>query len=366
MGKDIVQGIPADSEKYAAWLAEIRSEFEVKHIALEKYLCMKSFDGQVPQKNGRTTHDRPDLHYHDPDVDAADDRLPMYEPAELSAHIIEWQYILDLDREVFTINDSVHMKLNCIAREQWIPGIVKDFWEDHILLPGIVPKECLTGLVLTPELPSAEKLQLYENLGVLAVDAKGIRYTPPLQRHGPLLSSTIFQMFEQKHRWTIRAHLLGWNVDDLCFREIVYAILCIATPGKNLSLARSSRVLESPGAGYFDLLSYDQAVIAENGLGISRSESDSSTENTGDGSTEDAKQKDNTPSVCGHQVDSSDKFLVQTTPDNAEKQGDHDTDANPMTVGEVGRLDAEFVAHLGVGSHLKCNLPGSAPESSVY
>ena len=49
--------------------------------------------------------------------------------------------------------------------------------------------------------------------------------------------------------------LLGWNTNDFYFREIVFAILSIASPGRNISLIRFRRVLNSPEAGYSDILS---------------------------------------------------------------------------------------------------------------
>lgn len=134
--------------------------------------------------------------------------------------------------------------------------------------------------------------------------------------------------------------LLGWNAEDLCFRELAHAILCIASPCKNLSLVRSRRVLDSPEAGYSDILSRDQPKQqggcyydgyntgdSKNGRNVNLSTGEGTTRHTDGGGMD-------TPPMMGQSL--------------------------------VGGLDAEFVAHFGVGCHLQNNPPGTSPTETVY
>ena len=321
LGKVIVSEIPADPEAYAKWLADQRDSYEVLRKQLGEYLSVKRYDvGQEPSENGRSIT-RPEFISHG------------YEnlPSGMLEHINHddglREYIVDLDREVFTINNSAHMKLNCIPKHDWIQALVNAFPFDHafIILPGMVPNGCVTDLVLKIGPTPAEAFNIYNSLSVKIVNAKGIKDIPSSQHHGPLLSAGIFRMFQGTQRKVLEDFLLGWSADDLCFREIVHAILCFASPSKNLSLVRSRRVLDSPLAGYSDILSRAHPERVRPRLydtSDSESESDDSVE---------------------------------------QNRGEHTKETN-----QLADTDAEFVAHFGVGCHLQGNPPGSSATESIY
>lgn len=256
LGKKIQSKVPTNPEAYAKWLAEQREEYEILHKQLEEYLNARNYDaGEEPRINGRSAA-RPQLDTR-PLTMCYIKNLPTYLYESISEHDTLWDYVVDLDREVFTINNSAHMKLDSIPKCDWIQALTKAACNDHIILPGLVPKDCIADLVLKTDPTPMELINLYDSLGVTIVKPKAIADIPFPQRHGLQLCARIFEMFQGNQEDILERVLLGWNADDFCFREIVFAILCIASPGRNLSLVKSRRVLDSPEAGYFDIVSFD-------------------------------------------------------------------------------------------------------------
>ena len=346
LGKQIQNEIPTTPEAYAEWLFEQREKYEAIHKQLEDYLSVRCYNaGEYPCENGRSAA-RPQLDTRPLNMFEII-KLPSYIPEDISEYDALWDYVVDLDREVFTINNSAHMKLNHIPKHGWIRALIKAARHDYILLPGLVPKDSVTDLVLKTEAIPVEVLDLYDSLGVTIDNRISIAAIPFSYRHGSRLAALVFEVFQRTQRESLENLLLGWNADDFCFREIVFAILCIASPARNLSLIRSRRVLDSPEAGYSDIVSRDLPVISRK----RRYDSDDSY-NTGD-SQDDGE---------------SDSGVEDPCEDPATKENDDDGLNNSTRRGPSDFQDAdpEFVAHLGIGCHLQENQPGSSAKESIY
>ncbi|KAL8854169.1 MAG: hypothetical protein Q9221_001091 [Calogaya cf. arnoldii] len=118
---------------------------------------------------------------------------------------IEWIYILDLDNEVFSINNRAHLKLD-----------------------------------LTPKPPP------------ITVKPKNLAAIPMRRRHGATWRSIIFSnwsasMYENE---TLEAHLLQWSPEDFPFREIAFAILCLASGGKNITILPEGEYIDRGSDAY--------------------------------------------------------------------------------------------------------------------
>ena len=74
------------------------------------------------------------------------------------------------------------------------------------------------------------------------VVSKDIGDIPWRQRHGPSLRALIFFCWSYSNEDSLAASLLQMNPEDLPFREMVYAILCLAAGGKNLHVLSSKNV----------------------------------------------------------------------------------------------------------------------------
>lgn len=305
LGKDIAREIPTDPAAYQEWLAQQRQQALEWHNALELFLCRNDvaelYDAAVSQQ-----------HWSVPT-----EGIPDCMPA-LNDIYIEWVYTIDLDNEVFTINNSAHVHLIRAADLAWISalthgvhgdkilllsdstgkkanaGIIKKLPEpsagvsdDHIVLSDSIQKEANAGIMIEPPEPSAGILDAYTNLGVKMVQAKGLDGFSPSHRHGPLLRFRIFYFFRDVYEPYFTAVLLSWRSEDLIFRDIAYLALCLASADLYPSIVSGRDFLRNAQAAF--------AALSKEG-----------------------SEKD------------------------------------------------EFISDLGVGSHLKNVFPGSSPDSELY
>ena len=185
---------------------------------------------------------------------------------------------------------------------------------------------------------SAETLRIYDSLCVDIVKPKVINSIALSQRQRPVLGTTIFEMFRLTQEEVLKNLLLGWDATEFCFREIVHAILCIASPSKNLFVVKSRRVIDSPGAGYSDIVSRDQPRITHAAEYIP-SDSDNSSD--------------------------SDSDIEQRRGEKTTSKNNADCISTPSMT-ELEDFNGEFVAHFGIGCHLQGNPRGSSAEESVY
>ena len=238
LGSELVKSIPADPEAYQQWLAEHRKIALEWHEALERYLCLK------PENDQEDAGEHP--------WGVATDALPNFSPA-FNDLLIEWVYTIDLDNEVFTIDNGAHLHLNKIHGFEWIEALAHGRRGDRVLLPGNIPTESIADLVVKLPPPSASILELHTRLDVRIVEAKGLNASPLLQRHGPLLRAKIFRLFQVVQEPTFSAILLGWNPEEFPFRENAYAILCLASASLDFSLVPQNQISSKRTIGYSQL-----------------------------------------------------------------------------------------------------------------
>ena len=73
-----------------------------------------------------------------------DSMVPCYRPGFNDLYI-EWTYTIDLDREVFSIDNGGHFKLNKIPGA-WIEALGLDHNSGRLILPHLVPADSLASL----------------------------------------------------------------------------------------------------------------------------------------------------------------------------------------------------------------------------
>ncbi len=297
-GSDLVRWIPCDPEAYQKWLAEQRATASKWDSALEDFLHVKRPNAE--ETNGQELDDHhlktasevsegAPLYWFENVCDYSDDLpLPSYKPI-FNDLFIEWIYVIDLDREIFSVDHGAHFRMGHIPRPGWMYALAKTDNGRRLLLPDLLPESATTSLVVRSDPPDVELLRLYKELNIEIVTSKGINGFHPTQRHEPLFCARIFQIFQRAQTQVLAHLLLGWKPDDFAFRETVFTILCLASGRPNVSLEEDVRVAN------------DEAHGSAN--------------------------------------------LMNKTNDDVEP---------------------EFVAHMGVGSHLNENPAGSAPKSSIY
>lgn len=254
LGKKIVSEIPIHPEAYQQWLAERREEALGWHLAVQNYLCLQ----RAEIKDDDWVHDGTEPYHSqfskldEPPWGVATETLPNFVPPSHDDYIL-WIYTIDLDNEVFTIDNGAHLHLNRIPRPNWIwiRALALACHGDRVLLPR-VPEEAIADLVVKPASTIASMLDLYENLDIRFVKAKGLNAFSTMQRHGPLLRARVFKFFQSASEEFLEATLLSWRPDEFPFRETAYAILCLASASFNLSFIPTHQVSQMGRIGYAD------------------------------------------------------------------------------------------------------------------
>ena len=83
-------------------------------------------------------------------------REPPSSIAPVNDDSIQWIYTVDLDREVFTVNNRAHFKLDQVPHIDWIRSLANGGLGDTISLPGAVPMEAVTSLMVEHIFQSSE------------------------------------------------------------------------------------------------------------------------------------------------------------------------------------------------------------------
>lgn len=238
LGKTIASQIPEDPAAYQEWLAEQREEALKWHDALERFLCRDN-----AQKLDATV-----ANLEQP-WGVATEALPDFKPAFNDLYI-EWVYTIDLDNEVFTIDNGAHVQLSRAFDLAWIPALARGFYGDKIILPNSVKQDAVAGIVVNLPAPSDSVLNTYTNLEIQIVQAKGLDGFSSSHRHGPLFRSRIFYFFREIYEPILAAVLLSWKSEDLIFRDIAYAVLSLASANLYPSIVSSLHVLQTGRVGF--------------------------------------------------------------------------------------------------------------------
>lgn len=236
LGKSLVESIPTDPEDYQKWLQSQRDSFAKWDSLLQKLLIIQPEDLLKLHSNERQT---PVFHA------AFDERLqedaPPYHKSGFNDLFIEWTYTIDLDREVFSVDNGAHFCLNHMPRnDEWMNALFHDNDGNRFLLPQLVPAESVATLSLDP--PSFTASTKYEALQTRLVKAKGLDHLSPCYLTAPRLRWMLFNFIQKSQQRGLSVTLLGWQAQNLPFRELAFFILCLATGGENLVLVDQRRV----------------------------------------------------------------------------------------------------------------------------
>lgn len=136
LGSWIAETIPRLHDKYMDWLQEQRRMVEEWEREWEYALAVEA---------GANVRSAWSIH---------EEKKPSWFPP-MNDTMIEWVYILDLDREIFSINNSVHIKLEEVPHVKWVDALVdgrlgdrKRYFRWAVLVPGCVPETAITDLVV--------------------------------------------------------------------------------------------------------------------------------------------------------------------------------------------------------------------------
>ncbi|KAL9007840.1 MAG: hypothetical protein Q9180_009567, partial [Flavoplaca navasiana] len=156
--------------------------------------------------------------------------------APLNDLFTEWVSIIDLEQEVFSVNNETHYHLaNLPGEDHWC--FIDDQGCNNI--PNDIPAEYLTSLA-TAELSSDTALSQYILPPRQLIRAKDIGSIPWSKRHSAIFRTLLFSKFRAQKG--LSATLLEWQAEDFAFREVAYTILCIAAGGKYLTVTKDDLI----------------------------------------------------------------------------------------------------------------------------
>ena len=240
LGQWLVDSIPSDPEQYQKWLQSQRDFYGKWDSLLNEILTIQ------PEDMRKLFSDEPQKAVF---FAAFDDRLQANAPpsyASLGTDVyIEWTYTIDLDREVFSVGDGAHFTLNKIP-DLWVKALFYDTESNGFLLPQLVPAESVASLVLDP--PSFTFTAQYQSFQTRLVKPKIADQPSRSRLTGNRLRWMLFNGIQESWQRDLSIDLLGWQAQDLPFRELVFFILCLASGGDNLALLDQRRI-EMPHSG---------------------------------------------------------------------------------------------------------------------
>ena len=128
LGTWIARGIPMGRDDYINWLEARRREMAYRDAHLDRYLAIE----QGPKQDESSDDEEPD----ECAIEFIADNQPVW-VVPLNDLFIEWVYIIDLDREIFSVNNGAHYKLDRIPHINWIESLANGLMGDKISLPFI-------------------------------------------------------------------------------------------------------------------------------------------------------------------------------------------------------------------------------------
>ena len=144
LGSWIADTVPSDHEAYMRWLDKQRLTMEAREARLDRHLAVK-----IQAENSTSSDDSSyecDEEYEEDPRQFIVEEQPIW-LAPLNDLFIEWVYIIDLDREIFSVNNGAHFKLGRLPYINWIESLADGRLGDKIILP-FVPKEDTASLMV--------------------------------------------------------------------------------------------------------------------------------------------------------------------------------------------------------------------------
>ncbi|QUC19151.1 uncharacterized protein UV8b_03392 [Ustilaginoidea virens] len=234
LGATIVMSIPEDPAEYREWLESMRAYYADIEFQLEKSANLIQKD--VVLDEDVTT----DLGLHE---------FPTSFPVlDSDFGFIENVYIINLDREILTMNYGIHWKLDNIPRADnlWLRAIRESIYD---YMPTVSLELCPEEHLASPALPLPKPDKALEYEFRVVSPRTDIRNA----RHA-FLTHVLAQVHIKYGRCSLAQFGTEWSPDSFPFRELAFSLVSIASgkadfwPQEKFSLGRNRRC--SPGWFY--------------------------------------------------------------------------------------------------------------------
>ena len=149
-----MRNIPKDAAKYQEWLIAQRKDAKQWEFLYESFLSVKP-------GSELTTHFPRFMRSQLPTLFAPMDENWSYAP--LNEDCI---YTVDLDREIFSVNNHYYFKLEGVPHIKWEDDRFGEMLEDRVDLPDPVPMGYITDFVIEKTIQSSELTKPLNNISM--------------------------------------------------------------------------------------------------------------------------------------------------------------------------------------------------------
>ncbi|RLM00458.1 hypothetical protein CFD26_106336 [Aspergillus turcosus] len=240
LGEAIVYEIPTDPEGYRNWLNSMREMYS---------RCAQQFEDQILTVDANIRQDDLSIsERHAKSYLAVDDRLE-YAPIQTVVDrfsndlFVEWTYTIDLDREIFAVDDAACFKLSNVPHwGEWIRYLAQDARQRRKLHAN-TPKDIIADVSWKPNIdPSLKALGQALNIELLSLADFAAETMLPLDIETDSPSNSAKQMMPARtnflmttflqmcraYRKVLDRFILGWEPSCFMFREMAFAVLSLA------------------------------------------------------------------------------------------------------------------------------------------
>lgn len=132
---------------------------------------------------------------------------------------IEWIYVIDLDDEVFTVNNAADFRLDKI--------------------PAAWPKKLRSATVDLPSLNLGQKIDEYALLRCEIVEPKAVPHAVRLKHLAPHIPALVYLRLAENYGSSLISGSPVWKPSDFVFKELCFALLCLASSHPDTLLMES-------------------------------------------------------------------------------------------------------------------------------
>ncbi|KAI9780472.1 MAG: hypothetical protein M1839_006746 [Geoglossum umbratile] len=224
LGHMLVRQIPTDPERYRHWLGNERAIYAQMTEELESRAFTVTDETMYAygSKSGSLLT-----------WETVDDRLEELPSAlGVESEIEKWQYTIDLDREVFSVNMWIHFRLDSVPRGQWLARGFKHYGRMVFSFEDFPEAKTIQPVIteyFANDCSRDEYKAKYQQYDCSIFRAPNRIEECSRVAHRQIIAVTMFEKFMSNYAFNFEAHLPEWGHNDFAFRESCFAILSLAT-----------------------------------------------------------------------------------------------------------------------------------------
>ncbi|KAK2853278.1 hypothetical protein FQN49_005234 [Arthroderma sp. PD_2] len=218
LGSSLLASVPIDPEVYRVWLKEQFEFYDAQLAELEEAFSIT--EGHM--QDLLTTNEAGPVWKQ---IVSAE-QLPSPFCEVSNDLFIEWVYLMDLDNEAFSVNNTIFFELSNIPRDRWL----RAFEVEESYSTTVCP-EASFNPIIPMYFADAEERDMYNetyrkySCSKLGIDSKVDIHNASIQQNVTVM---LLECFLQPYRSRFWEYLPQWGPEDFAFQELAFAVLSLA------------------------------------------------------------------------------------------------------------------------------------------